>query len=77
MVDITLFLDRKLGDMRDFQVEKALGVHCLAMRAGVEWLGDPPEPATALIVEDTDGDRRPGNLVVLSILFFSIKCQSG
>lgn len=59
--------------MRGLQVEKALGVHCLAMRAGVEWLGDPPEPATALIVEDTDGDRQPGNLVVLNILYFQYR----
>ena len=39
------------------QVEKALGVHCLAMRAGIPWLGDPPAPARTLLVEDTDGDR--------------------
>eukprot|EP00438_Fugacium_kawagutii_P001544 Skav214189 [mRNA] locus=scaffold3641:81301:81513:+ [translate_table: standard] len=63
--------------MCDMQVEKALGVHCLAMRAGVEWLGDLPEPATALIVEDTDGDRQPGNLVVLNIFYVQQKQQSG
>ena len=39
------------------QVEKALGVHCLAMRAGIQWLGDLPAPARTLLVEDTDGDR--------------------
>ncbi|CAL1143749.1 unnamed protein product [Cladocopium goreaui] len=39
------------------RVEKALGVHCLAMRAGIQWLGDPPAPARTLLVEDTDGDR--------------------
>ncbi|CAK9089224.1 unnamed protein product [Durusdinium trenchii] len=39
------------------RVEKALGVHCLAMRAGVPWRKDPPVPAQRLAIVDTDGDQ--------------------
>lgn len=39
------------------RVEKVLGIHCLAMRAGITWQGDPPAPCTFVAVEDTDGDR--------------------
>eukprot|EP00439_Symbiodinium_sp_Y106_P073577 s1005_g13.t3 len=39
------------------QVEKALGLHALAMRAGIEWRGERPPPAKRLLVTDTDGDR--------------------
>ena len=40
------------------EVEKVLGIHCLAMRAGITWQGDPPAPCTFVAVEDTDGDRQ-------------------
>lgn len=38
-------------------MEKALGVHCLAMRAAIPWHGDLPTPATRLEITDLDGDR--------------------
>lgn len=43
------------------EVEKALGVHCLAMRAGVPWRKDPPVPAQRLAIVDTDGDQPLGD----------------
>ncbi|CAJ1421728.1 unnamed protein product [Effrenium voratum] len=39
------------------QVEKALGLHCLALRSGIEWRGQLPRPAMRLELVDTDGDR--------------------
>lgn len=42
---------------RDEQISKALGLYALAMRAGVQWVGDAPEPATELCLTDTDGDK--------------------
>ncbi|CAE7246113.1 unnamed protein product [Symbiodinium natans] len=39
------------------QVEKALGLHALASRAGIDWRGDAPPPPRSLLITDTDGDR--------------------
>ncbi|CAE7710468.1 unnamed protein product [Symbiodinium sp. CCMP2456] len=44
-------------ELQQDQVEKALGLHALAMRAGIEWRGERPPPAQKLLVTDTDGDR--------------------
>jgi len=42
---------------KEEQIAKALGLFALAMRAGVSWRGDMPEPANRLCLTDTDGDE--------------------
>lgn len=42
---------------KEEQIEKALGLHALALRAGVLWEGDEPAPANELLLTDTDGDK--------------------
>ena len=42
-------------------MEKALGLHCLALRSGIEWRGQLPRPAMRLELVDTDGDRPPAS----------------
>ncbi|CAE7708458.1 unnamed protein product, partial [Symbiodinium pilosum] len=39
------------------KVEKTIGLHALASRAGIEWRGDSPPLVQNLLVTDTDGDR--------------------